>query len=68
MHPESSVGPDVLIVGRVDDETIAFAGGLMFRYARKLDGSEAEVSVAQRDRKWRVAIRPHGEAQVAPLL
>jgi hypothetical protein len=68
MHPESFLGPDVLIVGRVAEQAIAFAGGLMFRYSRSIDPLDAEVSLTVRDFRRLIRIAPDPAATEAALL
>lgn len=68
MHPGNFNGPDVLIVGRVDEAAIAFGGGLMFRFKRGLDESAAEVHFTSSGRSRVMHVYPHPAADSAPLL
>jgi len=68
MHPESFTGPDVLIVGRVDPQTIAFAGGLMFRYTRDLARIAAEVRLTHAGGGRLIRVRPDAAAAAVPAL
>lgn len=42
-EPENFVGPISLIVGQIDDESVAFAGALLIRYTRQCDPEDAFV-------------------------
>lgn len=68
MHPETFLGPDVLIVGRVDEQAIAFAGGLMFRWSRSIDAADAQVLLTGKDFRRLIRITPDPAAESAPLL
>ncbi len=45
VHPKSFLGPDVLLVGRVKEEAVEFAGALILRYTRRFDPHDAQVRV-----------------------
>lgn len=68
MHPESFMGPDVLIVGNVDERAVAFAGGLMFRWSRAIDPNDAIVSLTGKDVRRTIHIAADPAADDAGLL
>jgi hypothetical protein len=45
LHPESFLGPDVLVVGRITDAAIQFAAALVLRYSNKSEPHRAMVRV-----------------------
>lgn len=45
LHPENFLGPEVLIVGRVTDQAVDFAGALMLRFCRRADPDKSQVRV-----------------------
>jgi len=45
LHPENFPGPEVLLVGRIDEETIRQAATLMLRYTRKAPSETASIVV-----------------------
>jgi hypothetical protein len=45
LHPETFLGPDALVVGRVTDAAIEFAGALIRRFSRRFDPLDARVRV-----------------------
>jgi len=68
LHPESFLGPDVLVVGRVTDEAIGLAAGLILRYARRFDPDDARVQVTHSGSSRVVQARESEAARAAPLL
>ena len=47
VEPENFVGPVSLVVGQVDDESVAFAGALLIRYTRQCDPEDALVRISE---------------------
>jgi hypothetical protein len=68
VHPESFLGPDVLLVGPVTEEAVEFAGALILRYARRFDPEDAQVRVMQAHGSRVVQARESEAARTAPLL
>lgn len=62
LHPESFLGPDVLVVGRPSERSIALAGALMFRYTRGLDADDARVRLTDSDGSRVIRVEPDAEA------
>jgi hypothetical protein len=68
LHPESFLGPDVLVVGKVTDEAIEFAGALVLRFSRRFDPEDAHVRVTHLGASRLVRVRAAGAAASAPLI
>ncbi|HUT91603.1 MAG TPA: hypothetical protein VMY37_19045 [Thermoguttaceae bacterium] len=68
LHPESFLGPDVLVVGRVTDEAIEFAGGLILRYARRFVPDDARVRVTHWGSSRVIQARESEATRAAPRL
>jgi tRNA-specific 2-thiouridylase len=68
VHPESFLGPDVLLVGQVTNEAVRFAGALILRYSRRFDPADARVRVAHAHGSTVVQARQSEAARSAPLL
>lgn len=68
VHPESFLGPDVLLVGQVTDEAVQFAGALILRYTRRFDPEDAQVRVTHAHGSTVVRARESEAARLAPLL
>jgi len=68
LHPESFLGPDVLVVGRASEEAIEFAAALILRYARRFDPEDAQIRVTQRDSSRLILSRESEAARRARLL
>ena len=68
VHPESFLGPDVLLVGRVSEEAVKLAGALILRYARRFDPEDAQVRVTDAQGSRVVRARESEAARTAPLL
>jgi tRNA-specific 2-thiouridylase len=68
LHPESFMGPDVLICGRVTDETIEFGGALLLRFSRHFDREDARVSVTRGGTRRVFQARDSEAARSLPLL
>ena len=68
LHPENFLGPDVVLVGRVTDETLEFAGALTLRFTRRFDPEDAQVRVTRLGSERVVRVRQSDSAGSAPLL
>ena len=68
LHPESFLGPDVLLVGQVTEEAVRFAAALILRYSRRYDPDDARVRVTQSHGSTVVQVRQSERARSAPLL
>jgi hypothetical protein len=68
LHPESFLGPDVLVVGPVTDRAIRFAAGLILRFARAFESADARVRVTHLGSSRIIRARPSPAAESASLL
>jgi tRNA-specific 2-thiouridylase len=68
LHPEGFLGPDVLVLGKVTDEAIEFAGALVLRFSRRFDPEDAHVRVTHLGASRLVQVRVTGAAASVPLL
>jgi len=68
LHPNNFPGPDGLVVGRVSDAALTFAGALIWRYSRRADPDVAQVCITQAGATRRVPARPlQSTAMATPL-
>jgi len=65
LEPENFLGPDVLILGGVTDESIELAAALMHRYTRRLGAADRQVRVTHAGATRLVSARPLEAAQAA---
>jgi len=68
LHPENFLGPDVVLVGRVTDQTLEFAGALTLRFTRRFDPEDAQVRVASLGSERVIRVRPSDSVGSLPLL
>lgn len=68
LHPESFLGPDVMVVGRVTDEAIRLAGALVLRFTRRFDPDDAQVRLTHAG-SWRIirAAMSDAAARLSPI-
>ena len=50
--PENFLGPQAMILGRLTDEVLEFAGALTLRYAKRFDPHDAMIRVDDRDQTF----------------
>jgi tRNA U34 2-thiouridine synthase MnmA/TrmU len=68
LHPESFLGPDVLVVGRITEKAIQFAGALVLRYSKKSEPQNALIRVEHGDATTVLRAEPIEQANsVRPL-
>jgi len=68
LYPESFVGPNVLVVGRVADDALAYAGALALRFTRRLDAENAQVRVVHARSQRVIHVRRSESVESAHLL
>ncbi len=68
LEPENFVGPVSLIVGDLNEESIAFAGALLIRYTRQCDPEDALVRVSTGDEDRVFHARPSQAAETVERL
>jgi hypothetical protein len=52
LHPQNFLGADVLVTGRIGEESIRLATGLVLRHSRNHDPSNAQIQVTHRKKTW----------------
>jgi hypothetical protein len=65
LEPEDFLGPDVLVLGRVTDESIELGAALIHRYTRRLDAAGRQVRVTYAGATRLVTARPLEAARAA---
>jgi hypothetical protein len=65
LHPENFTGPDAVVVGCVDDASLALAGALLIRYTRRAVPEEARAEATRDGRTRSIRIRPLEPARAA---
>jgi hypothetical protein len=50
LHPENFLGADVLVTGRIDEQSIELATGLVLRHSKNHDSSIAKIRVTHRNK------------------
>ncbi len=68
LYPKSFVGPNVLVVGRLGDEAVQYAGALTLRFTRQLDSEDALVCVVRGGSERVVRVGRSDSAESASLL
>jgi len=68
LAPDDFRGPAALVVGRVSEGALGFAGALMLRYARPAAGGRVRVRVAQGGKQRVIAVDVNEAAQAAEML
>ena len=68
LRPEDFRGPDALVAGRPGESAVAFAAGLMLRWARPEDLAEGQVHVQGSDHTATTRVSRHEPARSAGTL
>ena len=68
LRPENFLGPLALIIGRLSDEVLEFAGALTLRYAKRFDPEDALIRVDRRDQAYVFRATPSDEAREVKTL
>jgi tRNA-uridine 2-sulfurtransferase len=66
--PANFAGPVALLIGPASDEALRFAGGLILRYAKRVEGEQPRAIVSQGDGRRAIRLSPHALAQTAASL
>lgn len=68
LHPENFLGPDAMILGRVDEASIDRAASLILRYTRRFGPRDAQVRLVHAGTERIVAARVDNTTDQLPLL
>ena len=66
--PDNFRGAMALLIGPVNEQTLAYAGGLAWRYGKVDATPQPQVRVVRRDEEYCMKIAPHEMAQQAKTL